>query len=492
VVVPLLVAASASFAAVNWQPKEVVDSPVLSPAPSSGVSVLFSDDRWHIVYPKNGDLYYRARVDSGWLAPERLATGMSPWPWSGPAIAKGGGYLHVVWMGPGSRIYARRWDGVSWSTPECLSGEGYPYAWSPVIAGERDRALAVWQEYSAMSLVRVVGRIFENGAWNPIEDISETPESATDPSVSEAPSRDGFVVAWADDREGDPQIYVRVWDVWTYPIGWQTAERVTQVAGGCARPSIHGEHCCGDILTGTWFVAFEFPANSADDHEVYVVGTSGSPLLVSTGGDDILSDSPNAGGYALYWWVPFGGPYPESYITWTDGNDSPKTHWLVRYGSSMFGPSPSYEILSAAGLSTSVIGAAEGDPEARLMAAWIEERAGVPTLVAKRGAALGTLTNGVGPTEPRGGMALGVVPNPCRTEALFELRLSAATTVELRVLDAAGRLVRDLGRREYAAGVRALSWDTRDDRGRAVSPSRYYAIARAGAVEVRRPFVVLR
>ncbi len=487
---PLLAFPSISIATVPWQPTEVVDSPVSALSPSSGVSVLYSDDRWHIVYPKGGDLYYRARVDSGWLAPEQLTLGATLW--GGPSIAQGGGYLHVVWEGPHYEIYTRRWNGTSWSASECLSCDSIPYSWSPVIAGLPNRALVAWQEFSTYPNIKVRGRLFENGAWNPIEDISDSPESATDPTVSEAPSQSGFLVAWADTREGDPQIYVRTWNPYGSPVGWQDAQRVTNLAGGCALPSIHGESCCEDVLVGTWWVVFESPANSPDLHDTYVVGPSGDPRPLSRTDDLIPSGSPNTAGYAFWDQQLFGGPLPESFITWTDLTDTTNTHWLIRNGSARYAPSPSREILSTRGKSTSVVGAAEGNPDAKVMAAWIEDHEGIPTLLAKRGAPPGIGTTAVEPLPAREGVSLGVIPNPCQNAAVLVLRLAAGGAAEIRILDAAGRAVRDLGRKELGAETRRFIWDTRDALGHKVSPGCYYALVRARGVETRRAFVVLR
>ncbi len=47
--------------------------------------------------------------------------------------------------------------------------------------------------------------------------------------------------------------------------------------------------------------------------------------------------------------------------------------------------------------------------------------------------------------------------------------------------DARGRLVRDFGRRAYAAGEHAVTWDGRDDAGRAAASGVYYVRLTGGA-----------
>jgi hypothetical protein len=487
--VPLLLflSSSSSFAAASWQPVEVVDSPVDSPAPSPGVSVLFSNDQWHVVYVKDGAVYHRVRAASGWLDPEQLS---DPLVRGGPSIAEGGGFIHVVWHQAGNEIHTVRWDGATWSSDECLNCTGVPAGSKPVIAGYVNRAIAAWSD-AGSTRNRIRGRVFENGSWGSEMDVSDSPQNAGEPTISEAPSRNGFYAAWTDDREGAPQVWVRTWDPYGYPTtGWQTSSRVTNVAGGCARPSIHGESCCYDVLVGVWVVLFETPFDDSADHEVYAVVTNGNPFPLSAINDQIVSELPNAGGYALIVYDSFGGPNPETYMTWTDRAGNPNTNWLARYGSTEYGPSPAVQILTTAGLSSSVIGAAEGNPDARLMAAWVEDRDGVPTLVAKRATAQGV--SSVPPSSPHGGLSVAAAPNPCRGAVALQLQLPKPGTVEVRVHDATGREVRHLGRSQMSAGPASLSWDTRDAAGRVVAPGLYYAVVRAGELEARRSIIVLK
>jgi len=74
---------------------------------------------------------------------------------------------------------------------------------------------------------------------------------------------------------------------------------------------------------------------------------------------------------------------------------------------------------------------------------------------------------------PTAHIALAAVPNPSRT--MFRLGLPGTrTALNIRILDAAGRLVRDLG------ATRDVLWDGTDGRGQSLPPGIYFASATAG------------
>jgi hypothetical protein len=478
---------SAAIRDLAWGPEEDVQAGVTLLPPSAGTSVVYSNGLWHVVYAMNGGLVHQARADTGWLPPEALVPSDVS---EGPAIADGGGFLHVVWQsGSDSEVHTRRWDGAQWSSPECLSCDDRA-SWGPVIAGEGSRAFAAWEEYGSGTLTKVRGRFFENGAWAPVEDVSTGPASAHEPSVSAFPSRDGFVAAWVDDREGDQQVYVRTWNPWVFPPGWQGPEqRVTSLTGNCRHPSIHGEGCCGDVIMGTWLATFELEDPNLLT-EAYRVEQYVAPVALAAS-DFVPSVAPQMGGYAYAYRDVFGGPIPVGIATWTELTPEALTHRIALLGCPWNCPQPAVDTLSTAGLATSVVGVTGDGQDALLMALWIEDRDGVPMLVARRGHLPGGGTSGVPPGPPVT-IDLGVVPNPCRDAAVFQVRLPGPGAASIRVLDASGRLVRDLGRREAGASTTLVFWDTRDGSGRSVPPGRYFAVARAPGWESRKPFVVIR
>lgn len=74
-----------------------------------------------------------------------------------------------------------------------------------------------------------------------------------------------------------------------------------------------------------------------------------------------------------------------------------------------------------------------------------------------------------------GAWLLSVTPNPSRSRATLHFRLAAPARARLTILDAAGRVTRDLGERAYDRGPASLIWDGRDGRGASVSAGIYLA-----------------
>ncbi len=68
-------------------------------------------------------------------------------------------------------------------------------------------------------------------------------------------------------------------------------------------------------------------------------------------------------------------------------------------------------------------------------------------------------------------------PNPVRrgSPVLLAARLPAGAAASARIVDAAGRSVRELGSRTSATGAAELSWDGRDEAGRPVAAGVYFA-----------------
>lgn len=86
-----------------------------------------------------------------------------------------------------------------------------------------------------------------------------------------------------------------------------------------------------------------------------------------------------------------------------------------------------------------------------------------------------------------------VRPNPFRDATTVSFRLAERTSVHLEVFDVRGRLVRRLedgAIRE--AGTHRVTWDGRDERGRALPAGVYFSRLRAGEVRSTEKLVLLR
>ena len=89
-------------------------------------------------------------------------------------------------------------------------------------------------------------------------------------------------------------------------------------------------------------------------------------------------------------------------------------------------------------------------------------------------------------------MTLDAFPNPVRTSTQLVLQTPQTTALELLVLDARGRIVRNLGSRTLAPGATRTTWDGRDDWGQPVSAGVYFAVTRPADLAASRKLIVVR
>ena len=78
-------------------------------------------------------------------------------------------------------------------------------------------------------------------------------------------------------------------------------------------------------------------------------------------------------------------------------------------------------------------------------------------------------------------LRLSVMPNPSRDGAIVAFSLPGPQVTGVRVFDAAGRLVRDLGRSPRLEGSHSVSWNGTDDAGKPTPSGIYFVEVRAGS-----------
>ena len=83
-----------------------------------------------------------------------------------------------------------------------------------------------------------------------------------------------------------------------------------------------------------------------------------------------------------------------------------------------------------------------------------------------------------------------VRPNPSQIAPTAAFHLEKAATVDLRVFDLSGRMIRTLASRSFGVGDHAVVWDRADDAGRQVRPGLYFVRMRAAGVETTRTVVL--
>jgi hypothetical protein len=83
-------------------------------------------------------------------------------------------------------------------------------------------------------------------------------------------------------------------------------------------------------------------------------------------------------------------------------------------------------------------------------------------------------------------------PNPVADRTALSYSLPQASTVDARIVDANGRVVRNLYSGEQRPGTYEIIWNRQDDAGREVASGVYYAVVRVDGQELTRQMTVLR
>lgn len=89
-------------------------------------------------------------------------------------------------------------------------------------------------------------------------------------------------------------------------------------------------------------------------------------------------------------------------------------------------------------------------------------------------------------------LTLNAFPNPLHVSTTLVLRSPRTVPLDLMILDARGRVVRNLGNRVLPPGTSVLKWDGRDDLGSPVGSGVYFAVTRPQWLATSRKLVVVR
>lgn len=378
-----------------------MDVPVADVSSSAGYSVQHTPawlvshfpDEWYVVYVRDGNVYLVSRGTSGWSTPMLVNANLGVA--QNPHLAFGGPYLCVVWEDGGlghSEVNARLWDGSAWSPEICLTADTVPSR-APVLAGGPNDGLVVWQEDGTRRSIQA--KLWSPETWGSTETVSQSSGWATEPAVTFNGQWSSwyYSIAWTDTRDGYSEIYLRTRQFSRFPApgswSWSTETRLTNMSYNCRYPSIYTEDCCSDVVFNMPVVAFEYLGSGVA--ETWTVSQRHSPAgaVRASADDGVASRRPNLCG--------FERPTRECLLIYTDARYF--TTWVDQsgpaVGTAILGClGSSGDVLGTDTLSTNcqgglVVGSFEGDPRAELMALWVEEQAGQPTLMSRRGSVVG-------------------------------------------------------------------------------------------------------
>lgn len=379
----------------TWESPVVVDTGAIDISSSGGSAMEHTPNEygppwsslneWHVFYAKSGEIWHAVRTETGWLAPDVISS--SGGTARDPKLAFTDDRMIVVWEDARrghAEVWSRMFNGTSWTAEACLTDDAVPSR-APAIAGRAyDGAYLVWTE-GADGQTQIYGRAWDGAAWQTPANVSSSSAYAVEPTITITAYGYEYVIAWADARNGETEIYMRLW-----MDGFGTTTRLTNLAGSCRRPCAHAEECCGDVIGMETLIAFENDATGHNETWVVCYGYIGgaAPAMISAS-DGKASERPIVHSFPFMFGGEMGGVMPKYLITWTDaGAPGAKEHPL---GGTWNCPTiEETEVLSSQGLGTSAISTSLYDyasAHAGLLAAWLEERNGQRSLVVQRGSA---------------------------------------------------------------------------------------------------------
>ncbi len=414
--------AQAAISGLHWDVPEIVDTAVDGLGPAASTCVVRWNDTWLVVYAKNGEIYARTRLSSGWLPAVQLSDGSAT---SVRPVTCAGEQLYVFWEDDrrGHReIWSRFWNGADWSAEECVSDDDFA---SRRPSATHDRSLGgaclVWED-STDAGFRARARWHVNGEWAQPLTVSSSTSDAREPVVAQLEHAAGLRIIWSDARHGEPEIYTCA----AYGPGLLSAEeRLTYLAGACRRPSVHAERAwIGDWVYDHVVVGFEVRPSGAQP-EIYRMtydqeSWNLAPLTVVDGSPSI---EPGAAGF-LYPHASCGVDQGIGLdlITWSEPVISGRTRTIL---ARIDGNYAQLDTLTTAGLSPVFVVATAGEPEAELLAVWIETVSGAQKLLARHGSQPGCRR-----TEIQRGPALLIAPEGVPPTILQALNACTGEPVE--------------------------------------------------------------
>jgi hypothetical protein len=178
----------------------------------------------------NSEIYFCRSVDGGttWDAPVQIsyAAGFS----SGPSIAAYGSNVHITWEDSrlgwwNNEIFYRRStnDGVNWSIEEQLT-EDTTFSNTPSIAVAGNNIHVVWEDLRDGNFEIYCKNSTDNGqTWS--SDLRLTNDAGDSHYPSAAASGSNIHITWQDNRDGNDEIYYKVSE--DYGMSWDPDIRLT-------------------------------------------------------------------------------------------------------------------------------------------------------------------------------------------------------------------------------------------------------------------------
>jgi len=216
---------------------------------SSEADVCSRDDEVYVVWSDNRtgnrEIFFIFSTNAGqtWSNVERLTD--TPGDSAQPAVACDRKNLYLVWREKSedalqdtvSHIYYKKWDGATWSD-DLLISEGYENSSRPDIASTTlfpdSHLYIVWDSTADNRTTAHLIRSNDGGqSFSTPQPLTSGSWSTMEPAIW-CGARDAYI-AWADDREGDWNIFFRRWG--EVQAGQETR---LSVVTDCRSPAVRG------------------------------------------------------------------------------------------------------------------------------------------------------------------------------------------------------------------------------------------------------------
>jgi len=462
---------------------------------SGGAIIAWQDNRSDSYY----DIYARRVDDSGnalWTA-DGVALCTAVFTQFAPQIiSDSAGGAIVTWRDNRDApydydIYAQRIDAsgnVLWATNgvalcAAASDQGDPF----IVSDGSGGAIVAWKDYRNGESDIYAQRIDSagNSVWTANGVAICTATSYQSGLQIASDGAGGAVITWQDERTG--------WEIFDI-----YAQRI--LAGGSTLWTLDGVAVCaadGDQVSpqivndgsGGAIVTWE-DRRSVNGTDIYArrVSATGAALWApdgvavctatdSQGSPQVVGDG--AAGAIVTWYDIRQGLQLDVYAQRI--NPSGGALWVVDGAKVCDAPGNQYFLRTA----TDMVGG--------VIVSWEDTRSGAPEIYAQRVAAIGSPPTGLGDVPRLTGLTLQPnVPNPFTGVTTLHVGLEARSNVSLEVYDVTGQRVvhRELGVMD--AGWTGVSFDGRDDDGRALASGVYFYRVIAGSFTHTRKMTLLR
>lgn len=455
--------------------------------------VVWSDNR-----DGNPEIYAQERLAGTWGTALRLTNHSA----SSTHAAIGGseGESRVVWEDDRTghpEIWMKQKISGQWLAATCLTCDEFESA-RPGL--DHTGQHLVWEETKDGNREIYYRRLPVNEPWEAEFRISNDAMESSHASVASphslhSPSDPALrVVAWQDDRDGNWEIYARYGTSFS---GWGPEERVSSDDASSRFPSaaVEDDAFCGDAVFISQWVAWQDDRDGND--EIYFAeGENGSWNLPSRVTNTALpSRHPSVGKT----YVPFSGGLAQGIcgrpsLVWEEGASG--VSGTILYQDATAGPA----IISDAGADPSHASFAAfhertlpGIVEGALAVVWTDERDGNQEIYFAEGATLVQVTAIPEPASQARPLEIGLAhPNPFRAATTATVRVSKESALSVRIVDAAGRLVRELFSGTIREGATSFVWDGTAQSGTRAAAGTYFLVAEGDEEAAARPLIRVR